>query len=404
MLLSQEEVNKTIEELRETMKGLGTDEKKLIQILGTKSPKQMSQIISRYQYTYGRTLYQHIDGEVHGSFGTVCKGVAVPIIEFDCDLIRSACDLTFTANYTYLTEVLVGRTNHDILAIKTYYKDKYNESIEDTISRKCYGDMKRLYLTCLEAEREETKEYTEEDITNDVETLYNATEARWNASEKIVTDILCHRQFQHLRNVFFAYQVKYRKPFSQVIESKFIGPIRKNFIVLVKSALDRYQYIAEQFNRAINTNSVQHTKLIRHTIRYRTPVILELIKEIYNKNYERTFGEELNGAIFVDDRTKNLILMLLNEKKKKSKSENNENDEKSRGINFDADDESEDEDNESEKEGVIDEIQIVKDDGLIETIQYIQEEVKEDENEEKVKTNEDKIKKEDNIKDDVKEE
>jgi len=37
------------------------------------------------------------------------------------------------------------------------------------------------------AKREETKVYTEEDINNDVNTLYQATEAKWNASEKVVT-------------------------------------------------------------------------------------------------------------------------------------------------------------------------------------------------------------------------
>jgi len=317
MLLSQSEVNKAIEELRETMKGLGTNEKKLIKILGSKTPKQMSQIISRYQLNYGRTLYNHIDGEIHGSFGSICKGVSVPILEFDCDLIYEACEKTFTANYTYLTEVLVGRTNHDIKAIKTYYEDKYKEKVENVINQKCYGCMRKLYLTCLEAKREETKIYTEEDINNDVNTLYQATEAKWNASEKVVTDILCHRQFQHLRNVFFAYQNKYRKSFNYVVENKFTGPIKRNFIILVKSAMNRYQYIAEQFHTAINSNSIKRTKLIRYTVRYRTPAILELIKEIYNSNYEKTFGEELNAAAYVDNRTRDLIFLLLNEKKRK---------------------------------------------------------------------------------------
>jgi len=380
MLLNQDEVNKTIKELRGTMKGLGTNEETLIEILGSKTPKQMSQIMSRYHNNYGHTLYQHIEKEVHGSFGDVCKGVSVPIIEFDCDLIYQACDLTFTANYTYLTEVLVGRTNHDIKAIKTYFKDKYNKTIEEVISKKCYGDMKRLYLTCLEGKREETKEYSEEDVVNDVETLYNATEAKWNASEKIVTDILCHRQFQHLRNVFYAYQNKYRKPFTQVIENKFIGPIRKNFLILVKSALNRYQYIAEQFNKAINATTIQHTKLIRYTIRYRTPVVLELIKEIYNKNYDHSFGDDLNNTMFVDKRTKELILLLLNEK---SKSDELDNGGKSRDIDFNFDAANDESDDENEKEGVIDEIQISREDGLVETVQIVQEEISKNEKEEK---------------------
>jgi len=360
-----------------------------MKILGTKTPKQMSQIMIRYHNDYGRTLYQHISGEVHGSFGNVCKGVALPIIEFDVDLIRKACENTFTANYTYLTEVLVGRTNHDIKNINTCYEEKYNEKIEVIIKKKCYGDMKRLYLTCLEGKREETKEYTKEDIINDVETLYNATEARWNASEKIVIDILCHRQFQHLRNVFYSYQAKYHKPFTSVIESKFIGPIRKNFIILVKSAMNRYQYIAEEFNRAINTNSLQHTKLIRYTIRYRTPVILELIKELYNKCFDISFNDALNNTYFVDERTKDIILLLLNEKKKRENVKNNSVDNKSRGINVDDlkyNDESDDDNDQSEKVGVIDEIQIVRENGDIETVQIVQEEIIENEDNNNIKT------------------
>ncbi|ORX47337.1 Annexin [Piromyces finnis] len=366
--LTQDEVNNTIEEIRATMKGLGTDEKKLLRILGTKTPKQMSQIMSRYLNNYGHTLYQHISSEVHGSFGNICRGVSLPIIEFDCDLLREACKKTFTANYTYITEVLVGRTNHDIKAIKSFYEDKYNEKVEDIINRKCYGDMKKLYLTCLEANREETKEYTEEDIIEDVNTLYQATEARWNASEKVVIDILCRRQFQHLRNVFYAYQNKYKKPFTSVVEKKFIGPIEKNFLILIKSAMNRYQYIAEQFNIAINTTSVQHTKLIRYTIRYRTPAILELIKDSYNNNYTRTFGEELNNAIFIDDRTKEMILLLLNEKKIKiNKKEEDNGKEKSRGIP--------NEDSDSNDEDIIDDrIENIKENNDNETIKIVQDE------------------------------
>jgi len=43
---------------------------------------------------------------------------------------------------------------------------------------------------------------------------------------------LCHRQFQHLRNVFFAFENKYKKPFATVVEEKYVGPIEKNFLIL----------------------------------------------------------------------------------------------------------------------------------------------------------------------------
>jgi len=370
MLLSQAEVNKTIEDLRATMKGLGTNEKKLIKILGDKTLKQMSQIMSRYHNSYGRTLYQHIDGELSGSFGSLCKGVSVPILEYDCDLIYKACNKIFTANYTYLTEVLVGRTNHDINAIKTYYEDKYHEKVENVISRKCYGDMEKLYLTCLEGKREENKEYTEEDINNDVNTLYQATLARWNSSEKELIDILCHRQFQHLRNVFFAFENKYKKPITTVIEEKFVGPIEKNFLILVKSAMDRYQFIAEEFNKAMYNNSLKSTKLIRYTIRYRTPIILETIKEIYNTNYKKTFGEDLNNATFIDKNTRNLIFLLLQEKREKD----NDDDDDSKGKSRDIDNFEDDEVPLSREVGDFETIQVVASENDDQVITQIKEE------------------------------
>jgi len=157
--------------------------------------------------------------------------------------------------------------------------------------------------------------------------------------------------------------------------------------------MNRYQYIAEQFNIAINTTSIQHTKLIRYTIRYRTPVILELIKEIYNNNYSKSFGEDLNNTMFVDDRTRDMIFLLLNEEKikKNKKPEGEDGELKSRGVPADAfDTDNEDDEDEgdidlynaqlSNKEGVIDEIEIVRENGDIETIQIIQEAVDEDEN------------------------
>lgn len=70
--------------------------------------------------------------------------------------------------------------------LKKFYKNKYKEDIETKIKTKCHGNMKFLYLTCLEANREENKEYSEEDINTDVEALYQASEAHWGSDDKAI--------------------------------------------------------------------------------------------------------------------------------------------------------------------------------------------------------------------------
>lgn len=357
MLLQNEQISNEIKELREAMKGLGTDDTKLMEILGTKTPKQMSQLMLRYHSFYGRTLYQHISGEVSGSFGSLCKGLSVPIIEYDVDLIDKALDKIFSANYSVLTEILVGRTNHDIKDIKKLYKEKYQTDLEVKIRDKCYGSMKDLYIACLEANREENKTYTNEEIDNDVEELFKATEASWGTNELVVIKMFCNRQFQHLRNVFYAYQKKYSSSITDVIENEFFGTLRTNLLILVKSAMNRQQYVTEEFRKEIMDPKIKHKKLIRYVIRYRTPLIIDEIKKTYKSLYKTTMGDDIKKAAFVSDNTRELILMCINETKfvkpkeaTRSISNENENEsenENENGIEREIKDESE---NEKEKE------------------------------------------------------
>jgi len=82
--------------------------------------------------------------------------------------------------------------------------------------------------------------------------------------------------------------------------------------------------------------------------------------------------------MFVDDRTKELILLLLNEK---SKSDELDNGGKSRDIDFNFDNANDESDDENEKEGNIEEIQISREDGSLETDQIVQEDVTKNEKE-----------------------
>jgi len=53
-LLSANDVQRDINSLRAAMKGFGTDEKVLIEILGKRTPAQMDQICHAYKSNFGR--------------------------------------------------------------------------------------------------------------------------------------------------------------------------------------------------------------------------------------------------------------------------------------------------------------------------------------------------------------
>lgn len=43
---------------------------------------------------------------------------------------------------------------------------------------------------------------------------------------------MCIRQFQHIRNVLYAFEKKYEFPFVNIIQSNFFGNVEKNLLIL----------------------------------------------------------------------------------------------------------------------------------------------------------------------------
>ncbi len=55
-LLTPAECDEAVKQLRDSMKGIGTDKEGLIEVLGKYPPVQMNQIIKGYKSNYGKHL------------------------------------------------------------------------------------------------------------------------------------------------------------------------------------------------------------------------------------------------------------------------------------------------------------------------------------------------------------
>ena len=82
--------SKDCERLRKAMKGLGTDEKTLIQIIGKRSRSQRQELKTKFQAMFGRNLMNDLHSELSGSFRDVMKGLMMEEDEFDAFSFRKA--------------------------------------------------------------------------------------------------------------------------------------------------------------------------------------------------------------------------------------------------------------------------------------------------------------------------
>ncbi|VDP31573.1 unnamed protein product [Soboliphyme baturini] len=112
------------ESLKKAMKGMGTNEKEIIDILCKRSNAERQQIREEFKSLYGESLIKELKKELSGDFESLIIGLMYSEPEYDARTLRKAVQGLGT-DESVLTEILGSRTNTEIAAIKAeYYRCK----------------------------------------------------------------------------------------------------------------------------------------------------------------------------------------------------------------------------------------------------------------------------------------
>jgi annexin A7/11 len=203
---------------RKAMKGFGTDEKALIQVLANKDPLQVGVIRNSYHNRHKRTLLTDVQSEVSGWFKEgLCAIIRGPLQQ-DVILLRQATEGPGTKEKV-LNDVLLGRSNADLRAIKETYQRTFRTSLESDIKADLSMKTERHFLMVLAANRnEESTPVIPQQIDQDVMELYKATEGKVGTDELLVCNILSQRSDAQIRAIAHTYQQKFTRDLETVIK------------------------------------------------------------------------------------------------------------------------------------------------------------------------------------------
>jgi annexin A7/11 len=204
------------------MKGFGTDEKTLIRVLSTKDPLQINVLRETYNRRHGRHLLNDVEGETSGWFEKgLCALIRGPLLQ-DVILLRQATDGPGTKEQV-LNDVLLGRSNADLRAIKELYQKTFRTSLENDIKADLSMKTERHFLMVLAANRnEEASPVIPQQIDQDVMDIYKATEGKVGTDELLVCNILTQRSDAQIRAIAHTYQQKFRRDLETVIKKVFL--------------------------------------------------------------------------------------------------------------------------------------------------------------------------------------
>ncbi|XP_066601732.1 annexin B9-like [Prorops nasuta] len=282
------------EALRKAMKGFGTDEKTIIQVLANRSNLQRQEIEVQFKTLYGKDLIKDLKSELSGNFEKLILAMMTPLPQFYAKELFEALSGIGT-DECVLIEVLCTMSNHEIRVIKQAYEAMYGKSLEDDLISDTSGNFKRLLVSLCCANRDESFDVNPAAAIEDAKALLQAGELRFGTDESTFNAILVQRNVPQLRQIFHEYENVTGHSIEAAIENEFSGDIKKGLLAIVKCVKNRPGFFAEQLHKSMKGLGTDDSRLIRLVVT-RSEVDMGEIKQEFSK----LFGESLEDCISGD--------------------------------------------------------------------------------------------------------
>ncbi|KAJ5083958.1 hypothetical protein NUU61_008537 [Penicillium alfredii] len=276
--------------LRKAMKGFGTDEKALIQVLARLDPLQMAAVRDTYSRHLGRDLYKDVKSETGGYLRQGLLAVIDGPLMHDVQCAREAIEGIGTKEWL-LNDVLLGRSNADLNAIRIAYERTYRKSlskdVEDDLSFKTAG----LFASVIRAARhEESAPVNPQTIDAEVRTLHDATSARMVNNVAEVCGIFARSSDTELRAMSHAFQSRYHSSLEKHVEKEFSGHMEDALLHILRTASDpamRDAILLEDCMRGMGTKD---ERLVVRVVRVHWN---RAHKDQVKRAYRHKFGKDL---------------------------------------------------------------------------------------------------------------
>lgn len=249
------------------MKGFGTDEKTLIRILTNKDPIQINTLRTQFNQRMMRDLIQDIKKETSGYFEDALVQIASGPLVADCIVLHSAMNRPGTKEAA-LDDVLVGRSNADMHAIKAAYRELYGKSLEADLRSDLSAGTEQMYMVIIAARRNEDSAPVDPARTDaDVTELNTAMGNLLTKNADRVCELLLTRNDAQLRAIAHRYHARFHKTLDAALASKFSGHMEDALRLLVARAVDRPLAEAHRLELAMKGLGTEDALLVARVVR-----------------------------------------------------------------------------------------------------------------------------------------
>ena len=273
--------------LYRAMKGAGTDEAAIINIICSRDSIQRAEIRRRYIALYGKDLIKRLKDELSGNFEDTVVGLFMTPPEYDAYCLYKAMKGAGT-NEGVLIEIIGTRNNEEIQMIKAEFEKNYGKPLEKWISSETSGHFKKLLISLLQASRSMNTAPDPIVCQNEAQALYAAGEGRWGTDESTFIRIFTQRSAAELDLISRSYQQLRGNTLYRAVDKEFSGDTKKLLLTILDGLQNPAAYFARRLRDSLEGIGTNDSRLVR-VIVSRCEVDMPLIKQ----EYRRLFGRDL---------------------------------------------------------------------------------------------------------------
>jgi annexin A7/11 len=247
-------------------KGIGTDERLVVQILCARTKEQLDAIDQVFIQKHNRTLKEYIKKEMGGNLELFLTYCQLAEDEFDALLLKKAFS-GLGCDKTVVLEVICTRPFERLEATKAYYEAHYDANLMDRLRSELSGPLERLCVNLFARPRSrESEEPLNEEATGlsfiysflslslpclnlilcpilplpVARQLYEMGAGRFGTHEESFVDIFSTHSVEEMKLIADAYDRMFGTSLQAAVKSEFSGSIKEALLNLLEDPIDVY--------------------------------------------------------------------------------------------------------------------------------------------------------------------
>ena len=280
--------------LRAAMKGIGTDEAAIINILTSRPNAHRYMLKHRYKALLGRDLIKDLKDELSGHFEDVCIALLESPYELDCRSLYEAMARIGT-NEATLIEIIATRPTHQLYQDKILFQQMYGKDLVRYVESETSGHFRKVLVAMLQCQRHEVDyPINEQELRMEAQRLYSAGAGRWGTDESVFTQIFATRSPVEIAAIASFYQQIAGVDLYTSLKKEFSGNVEKLLKAIFYCSINPPEWFATRVRNSLEGAGTKDKQLIRIIVS-RAEIDLRQIKQAYYKLYGRDMVTDIRN-------------------------------------------------------------------------------------------------------------